>query len=73
MDVRFCEGRNHRREAQLRAVDAGECGCARSSEARVRRTAFLLDKDLHGCRQTLPYKIREELPVTLAQSRQARW
>jgi hypothetical protein len=55
MDVRFCEGRNHRREAQLRAADAGECGCARSSEARVRRTAFPLDKDLHGCRQTGSY------------------
>ena len=52
MDVRFCEGRNHRREAQLRAADAGECGCARSSEARVRRTAFPLDKDLHGRRPT---------------------
>src|SRR5204863_5651217 len=51
MDVRFCEGRNHRREAQMRAADAGECGCARSSEARVRRTAFPLDKDLHGGRQ----------------------
>jgi hypothetical protein len=25
---------------------------ARSSEARVRRTVFSLDKDLHGCRQT---------------------
>jgi hypothetical protein len=55
MDVRFCEGRNHRREAQLRAADAGECGCARSSEARVRRTAFPLDKDLHGRRQTGNY------------------
>jgi hypothetical protein len=52
MDVRFCEGRNHRREAQVRAADAGECGCARSSEALVRRTAFPLDKDLHGGRQT---------------------
>jgi hypothetical protein len=63
MDVRFCEGRNHRREAQVRAADAGECGCARSSEARVRRTAFPLDKDLHGCRQTLPNPIRLGLPV----------
>ena len=35
MDVRFCEGRNHRREAQ----------------ARVRRILFSLDKDLDGCRQ----------------------
>ena len=51
MDVRFCEGRNHSREAQVRAADADECARARSSEARVRRTLFLLDKDLHGCRQ----------------------
>src|SRR5258708_28776546 len=56
MDVRFCEGRNHRREAQVRAVDAGECGCARSSEARVRRTAFPLDKDLHGSRLLGTYR-----------------
>ena len=55
MDVRFCEGRNHRREAQVRAADANECGGARSSEARVRRTVFPLDKDLHGCRLTGNY------------------
>src|ERR1700680_4886334 len=55
MDVRFCEGRNHRREAQVRAADTGEYGGARSSEARVRRTVFFLDKDLHGGRQTLPW------------------
>ncbi len=36
---------------------------ARSSEARLRRNLFLLDKDLHGCRQTVLYKVREELPV----------
>jgi hypothetical protein len=55
MDVRFCEGRNHSREAQVRAADADECARARSSEARVRRTLFLLDKDLHGRRQPLPW------------------
>src|SRR6195256_4709154 len=49
MDVRFCEGRNHRREAQVRAADTSEYHGARSSEARVRRTVFSLDKDLHGC------------------------
>ena len=51
MDVRFCEGRNHRREAQVRAADTSEYHGARSSEARVRRTVFSLDKDLHGRRQ----------------------
>jgi hypothetical protein len=55
MDVRFCEGRNHRREAQVRAADTDEYGSARSSEARVRRTVFSLDKDLHGSRQTGSY------------------
>jgi hypothetical protein len=30
---------------KVRAVDANECARARSSEARVRRTVFLLDKD----------------------------
>jgi hypothetical protein len=47
MDVRFCEGRNHRREAQVRAANTGEYGGVRCSEALVRRTVFSLDKDLH--------------------------
>jgi len=50
MDVRFCEGRNHRREAQVRAADPGRFA-ARSSNARLRRSVFSLDKDLYGGRQ----------------------
>src|SRR5579864_5418815 len=52
MDVRFCEGRNHRREARVRAAGSARVRRARSSEARLRRIFFLLDKDLHGCRQS---------------------
>jgi len=65
MDVRFCEGRNHRREAQVRAADTGEYGSARSSEARVRRTVFSLDKDLHGSRQTGSYPLGSSKIVRL--------
>jgi len=43
MDVRFCEGRNHRREAQMRAGVLAIAGLARFSEARVRRSLFSLD------------------------------
>ena len=39
MDVRFCEGRNRRREAYVQAMGSGMFIFARSS-----------DKDLHGCR-----------------------
>src|SRR6266849_652181 len=46
MDVRFCEGRNHRREAHVRAAGSDSFTSARSSEARVRRNLFLLDKRL---------------------------
>src|SRR5256885_2676969 len=59
MDVRFCEGRNHRREAHVRAAGSARVRGARSSEARLRRIFFSLtktymdiDKDLHGHRQT---------------------
>jgi len=45
MDVRFCEGRNHRRKAQVRAADPGRFA-ARSSKTRLRRSVFSLDKDL---------------------------
>src|SRR5438067_11752628 len=44
MDVRFCEGRNHRREARVRAAGSARVRRARSSEARVRRFSFLLTK-----------------------------
>jgi len=38
-----------RHKCELRIL--ASTGGARSSEARVRRTVFSLDKDLHGCRQ----------------------
>jgi hypothetical protein len=44
MDVRFCEGRNHRREAHLRAAGSAQVRRARSSEARLRRIFFSLTK-----------------------------
>src|SRR5438105_10079897 len=34
------------------AAGSDRLNSARSSEARVRRIFFSLDKDLHGCRQT---------------------
>src|SRR5207237_3126131 len=43
MDVRFCERRNHRREAHMRAVNSGVEVLARSSKTRVRRIALSLD------------------------------
>ncbi len=53
MDVRFCEGRNHRREAHVRAAGSDSFTSARSSEARARRIFFSLTKDLHGGRLPL--------------------
>src|SRR5579864_4728444 len=44
MDVRFCEGRNHRREARVRAAGSARVRRARSSEARLRRIFFSLTK-----------------------------
>jgi hypothetical protein len=44
MDVRFCEGRNHRREARVRAVGSARVRRARCSEARLRRIFFSLTK-----------------------------
>src|ERR1700740_3529995 len=44
MDGRFCEGRNHRREARVRAADSARVRRARSSEARLRRIFFSLTK-----------------------------
>src|SRR5438445_1417086 len=55
MDVRFCEGRNHRREARVRAAGSARvrrCALLRSA---LQENLFLLDKDLHGGRQTLPW------------------
>jgi hypothetical protein len=42
-DVRFCRGRNHCREAHVRAVIRNITGCA-LSRARLRRTRFFLTK-----------------------------
>src|SRR5215471_16591699 len=64
MDVRFCEGRNHRREAQLRAADSAMYDFARSSEARLRRLVFSLDKRLtwmSPCRPSGMYRHRFEI------------
>ena len=44
MDVRFCEGRNHRREAHVLAAGSAKVRRARSSEARLRRIFFSLTK-----------------------------
>jgi hypothetical protein len=46
-----CEDRNHRREAPVRAAESGRFAVRVFSEARVRRTVFPLDKDLHGGRR----------------------
>jgi hypothetical protein len=54
MDVRFCESRNHCREAHICGLQILNMSVlARSSVARVRRTVFSLDNDLHGSRQTV--------------------
>jgi hypothetical protein len=44
MDVRFCEGRNHRREAHVRAAGSAKVRRARSSEVRLRRIFFSFTK-----------------------------
>src|SRR5262245_41925393 len=44
------KGRNHRREAQMRAAVLAMIVLARSSVAHVRRILFSLDKNLHGGR-----------------------
>src|SRR6266436_5421458 len=44
MDVRFREGRNHRREARVRAAGSARVRRARFSEARLRRIFFSLTK-----------------------------
>src|SRR5216117_1343028 len=64
MDVRFCEGRNHRREARVRAAGSARvrrCALLRSA---LQENLFLLDKDLHGGRQPFLYWITEGLLVT---------
>jgi len=53
MDVWFCECRNHCREAHVAGCKILNMSVlARSSVARVRRTVFSLDNDLHGCQRT---------------------
>ena len=44
MDVRFCQGRNHRREARVRAAGSARVRRARSCVARLRRISFSLTK-----------------------------
>lgn len=51
MDVWFCEDRNHAERRLMRAEMIFRDVGARSQEARLGRGAFLLDKDLHGCRK----------------------
>src|SRR5438105_11466096 len=63
MDVRFCEGRNHRREAHVKAGTTAErhtcelrvliASIVRAPPKRASGESFSpLTKDLHGCRQT---------------------
>ena len=48
MDVRFCEGRDHSREAPMRAKDLDrEVRALASAPGHV---CFSLTEDLHGCR-----------------------
>jgi hypothetical protein len=47
MDDWFCESRNRRREAELRAGDLERPKCA-LSRARLGDLCFSLDTDLHG-------------------------
>jgi hypothetical protein len=42
MDVRFCEGRNHGREAKMQAVDRQNLSCALLKGAREEKCVFLL-------------------------------
>ena len=55
MDVRFCEGRNHRREAGVRAAGSAKFA-VRAPSKRASGEFFLLDKDLHGRRLSGTYK-----------------
>src|SRR5438552_1864942 len=55
MDVRFCEGRNHRREARVRAAGSARVRRCALPRSALQENLFLLDKDLHGCRQLLPW------------------
>lgn len=49
MDVRFCEGRDHSREALMRAEDLDrEVRALTSAPGHV---CFSLTEDLHGCRE----------------------
>jgi len=48
MDVRFCEGRDQRREAPLRAEDLDQEERALASAPG--HVCFSLTEDLHGCR-----------------------
>jgi hypothetical protein len=48
MDVRFCEGRDHRREALMRAEDLDRE--VRALASAPDHVCFSLTEDLHGCR-----------------------
>lgn len=48
MDVRFCEGRDHSREAALRAEDLDRE--VRALASATGHVCFSLTEDLHGCR-----------------------
>src|SRR5438876_12268267 len=49
MDVRFCEGRNHRREARVRAAGSASVRRCALLRCALQENLFLLDTDLHGC------------------------
>src|ERR1700739_2506583 len=51
MDVRFCEGRNHRREAHVRAAGSDRAQQCALLPSALQENLFLLAKDLHGRRQ----------------------
>ena len=44
MDVRFCEGRNHRREAQVRAAGSGRFAVRAPPKRASGELCFLLTK-----------------------------
>jgi hypothetical protein len=44
MDVRFCESRNHRREAQVRAADSGRFAVRAPPKRASEELCFLLTK-----------------------------
>ena len=76
MDVRFCEGRNHRREAQLRAADPGECDVRAPPKRASGGLRFLLTKtymdvgkpevirDGHAGRNLLNWRTIAITPIT---------